>query len=210
MKPPSLWIPMSCLLALASPASAQPTVVIRTHTDGDHAHMASPASGVLLQALLGGSGLVASDGGQASFVAVPMLRVGYLGRHLAVAANVSYFSVSVLTGEYQAAHVMTIGPDVMPYLWRSAYDRARLYVLGGFNLGGTFHAPRVGDNFSNLTGGFTLGVGGQYFLHRNFALGVELGSRTQFARVQVAGGDTELTATSSFYAALSGSFVAGR
>lgn len=210
MKPLCLWIPISCLLTLAPPVSAQPTVVIRTHMDEGRVHPDSPASGVMLQALLGGSGLVVSGGGQPSFVAMPTLRVGYLGRYLAAAANVSYFSMSILNDGYQAAHVFTIGPDVMPYVWRSAYDRARLYVLAGFNLGGTFYDPRAGDSSSNLTGGFTLGVGGTYFLHRNFALGVELGSRTQFTRLQTTGGDSDLMAISGFFAALSGTFVAGR
>jgi hypothetical protein len=190
--------PLSLLLGAACALAPRPA-----RADG--------ASGFMLQGLLGGGTSVIGIGPASSavrdnpFTAMPSLRIGAMLRPLAIAANLSYFSAATFrSGNYSGGNVITIGPDIMPFVWRSTGGQARLYLLFGLNAGATINTSSGGNNSAAVTGGFTFGAGGNYFLHPSFALGVELGSRTQFAS-----GDGGLLATSTLYAALSGSFVAG-
>ena len=169
------------------------------------------ASGFMLQGLLGGGTSVIGISPQGSgvrdnpFTAMPTLRVGAMLRPLAIAANLSYFSSGTFSnGRYTGGNVITVGPDLMPFVWRSAAGQARLYLLFGLNVGALI-TTSSSNNDGDFTGGFSFGAGGTYFLHPSFALGVELGSRTQFTT-----SNSGLLATATLYAALSGTFVAGR
>ncbi len=194
------------------------------------------SSGFMLQPVLSGATAVSSPGSQ-PFLIIPSLRLGYMNRLLAVLLDVSYLRSAAVGGQdgFGSAQrsgapfvdVVTVGADVMPYLWQSMAGRARFYLLGGFNLGAAFggHSPEAsapvpasgpapalqaslatGDG-GHFTGGLSFGVGGEYFMHPRFALGVELGSRTQFFRRDDDGG-TETVST--LYAGLLGTFIAGR
>lgn len=172
---------------------------------------ADGASGFLLQGVLGGGTSVIGIGPPGAgtrdnpFTAMPALRIGGMFRPLAIAGNLAYFSSAALrNGQYTGGNILAVGPDIMPFVWRGAGGSARLYLLFGLNVGAVMNT-QSGSTSANVTGGFTFGAGGNYFLHPNFALGVELGSRTQFTPA-----DGTLLATSTLYAALTGSFVAGR
>ncbi|MDI7269894.1 MAG: hypothetical protein QME96_18030 [Myxococcota bacterium] len=170
------------------------------------------ASGFMIQGLVGGTRVWSSFRGMQPFAEpVSVLRIGGMWDTMAVAANVSFFAVAQPEGDYEGIHVLSLGPDLELFVWSSADGAARLYVLAGFNLGVGIDEeaappspdPEFDETEFDFVGGFCLGLGGHYFLHRNFALGVEIGSRTLFID------DPIIRAISSLYAALSITFVAG-
>lgn len=168
---------------------------------------ADPAQGFLMQGLLGlGAvpfGTLAGTQQQVAISAVPAVRLGGMLRPLAIAANLGFTSSGNLSPTFQNGTLLTLGPDVMPILWRGAGNNAHLYLLIGLNIGANIITVSTRTN-GQITGGFSLGLGGSYFLHPNFGLGVEIGSRTQFISQ-----DSALYGATMVYAGLTGSFVAG-
>jgi hypothetical protein len=167
-----------------------------------------PANGFMIESVVGGN--ISLNAGDPALLVVPTLRIGAMFKPLAVAVNLSYLSSATFSDGYSGRNVITGGIDVMPNVWRSLDDRARLYLLAGFNFGGVLDtnirtSMGSGADTSQLAAGFSLGLGGRYFLHRNFALGAELGNRTQFVRPE-----GNLTAVSTLYGAFTATFVAGR
>jgi hypothetical protein len=65
------------------------------------------------------------------------------------------------------------------------------------------------DTDSSVTGGLSAGLLGHYFLHRNFALGLEGGIRAQFVNLGTGPSSSTLYSVAAIYVALSLSFVAG-
>ncbi len=172
------------------------------------------ASGFMIQGLVGGAVTPASFGPWSTGA----LRIGAMLDTMAISANVSFFAYAEPKGDYYGVHLLTFGPDIEWFVWSSADGAARLYLMTGFNLGAgifedkayydPYEEPTVDETEADFIGGFGLGLGGHYFLHRNFALGVEIGSRTLFIDYSDAPSD-EVVAISSLYAALSITFVAG-
>ena len=189
------------LLCLTRPAAAELAISEQYHYQ---------PSGFVLQPLLSGATAISAPGTQ-SLLIIPSLRLGYVNRYLAVLLDVSYIH-SAAVGGYDDVDIVTAGADAMPFVWRRLNGRARLYLLGGFNVGAAFgghpHAgpdlsAQMADSAGRLTGGLLLGVGGDYFVRPRFALGVELGSRTQFFH-RADGTDI----ISSLYAGITGTFAA--
>ena len=167
-----------------------------------------PAQGFLIESVVGGN--ISLNAGDPALLVVPTLRIGGMFKPLAFAINLSYLSSASFGDGYSGRNVLTGGVDIMPHIWRSADDRARMYLLAGFNFGGVLDtnvrtSMGTSADASQLAAGFSLGLGGRYLLHRNFALGAEIGNRTQFVRPE---GD--LTAVSTLYGAFTATFVAGR
>jgi hypothetical protein len=204
-----LWL--ACSLAL--PAWADLAISERLEVP--------PPSGFMIQPMLSGAAAISApasalgsapgNAGPLPFLFIPSLRLGYLNHSLAVLFDVTYFHSASL-GDYNDVSVFTAGADVMPFVWHSVTGRARLYALGGFNLGVAFGgsseagtSATAGPGGQELTGGLTFGVGGDYLLRPRLSLGIELGSRTEFFRRD--GGTGTL---SSVYAGLSGTFATTR
>jgi len=178
----------------------------------------SPASGFMVQGVMSASvsaGLMKCVGDTCfSDAAIGgALRLGGLWEMLAVGLDVRYAGVSV-PGSGEGLHMVTAGPDLEFFVWRSAEGRARLYLLAGVDLGAAILDRESSDPYyrpeddADLLAGLTLGLGGMCFLHRNFALGMEVGARTLFVRDDEAT-DDETVASAAFFAALSGTFVVG-
>jgi hypothetical protein len=175
---------------------------------GPPAHAGGGArAGFAMQALLGGAVPLVSAPGGGTAPAGPTLRVGVSSPAILAAASVSYLGMSDPAGT-GGLHSLTAGMDLLPYAWHHRDGRARLYLLFGGNVGVSIQAAQPAHGEAGpghaLSGGFSVGIGGQYFLHPGYALGVEIGARTQLWRPE-----GTLGASAGLYGALSGTFVAG-
>jgi hypothetical protein len=193
-------IPAAALCALLLSANAQ-------------AQYHPPAAFLLQAQISSGANIFVRPSGATSGNAEPLLaitptlRLGALLRPLMLLGEISYSSTARLE-RYTGLNTVALGFNIAPFIWQSADSRGRLYVLFGVNLG--FDVVTTDSrNETTLGGGFAFGLGGLYFLHPSFALGAELGSRTQFYDATPGGGST-LYAGSVLYAGLSGSFATAR
>jgi hypothetical protein len=179
---------------------------------------AEPANGFMMQGEIAANLVLGGAQFFSSVSPLPSLRLGGSWRRVAAALEVNYstFATSHTNNGFTSTndfHVVALGPVVEPVLWRSAEDHARLYAVVGFNLGavisGSSSSGGGGASFSNhngdILGGFNLGLLGQYFIHRNFALGVEGGIRAQFVNVS-----STLYSVADAYVGLVLTFIAGR
>ena len=81
-------------------------------------------------------------------------------------------------------YVLQIVPMIYDDLWVSSDGRARMNVVAGLGYGRGSVTSSSNDGMGNVTSNtdyvsflpIIAGVGGDYYLHRNFALGVELGA----------------------------------
>jgi hypothetical protein len=179
----------------AGPAAAQPMPVEGT------AAPEGPATGFLLQGALSvATPLTSLFGEMSMFYDNPLtgdVRLGWMGDSFALALTASFASVS--DGESDVNGLVKLGPLAEIFLWRSTDRRAGVYAL----VGADFGALLVDGEGEDLVSAFDLGFGGCYFLHRNFTLGLELGSHTD-----VYGHDAPLF-VSGFFASLVLGFVVG-
>jgi hypothetical protein len=202
MKKVTSLVVVGVLVVLLLPAagSAQLTPAFPTAAE-------RPASGFLLQGgLATGVSWIAGLGSSFAVMNVQgVLRVGAMFDLLAITAELSYASFSDVTSY---GGTLLLGPSADIFLWRSADETVRFYVLAGANFGANMTredadppTPAVSDD--TFAAQLVLGVGGMFFLHRNFPLGVEIGSRTTFV-----GADNPEIA-SGFFAALNFGLVVG-
>ncbi len=104
-------------------------------------------------------------------------------------------SVSGTTEDEVTATLFQIGPTAIVDVWRSSDARTRANIAAGLSIGRVSLINRdefpefpTGDIMSDegkATGtllGFHLAFGGDYFLHRHFALGAEAGYQGSAAR----------------------------
>jgi hypothetical protein len=166
-----------------------------------------PATGFLLQGgLATGATWITGLGGAVAFMNLQgSLRVGAMFDALAITAEISYSSVSDDTS-YDGT--LLLGPSADIFLWRSSDQTVRLYVLAGVNFGVNMERedadpPTPAASDDTFASQLVLGVGGMFFLHRNFPIGVEIGSRTTFIGVD----NPEYV--SGFFAGLNFGLVAG-
>lgn len=181
---------------------------------------AEPATGFMLQGQIAANLVVAPGLGAyvENFSVMPSLRLGAQFRPLAFAVELNYSTFNQSNsgpgGGSFGYHVLAVGPDIQPVVWRSADGNARLSPVLGFNVGGVIAASSSGGgggsmNTNYITGGLNGGLLGNYFLHRNFALGLEGGVRAQFVSIGGSGSTSTLYTVASIYVALSLTFVAG-
>ena len=174
-----------------------------------HAEGERPATGLLLQSVLGVQGSVIGATQLGSFVSLaPSVRLGGIWERFALSASLGYSSVGVLDGQYVATHSLILGPHAMPFLWRSPDQRARLYLLGGLEFALGFDAGSGGSTKVRPGGAILLGLGGHYAVGRQLLVGVEVGWRTELFSGSL-GGSNRLVATSNIYGGVSFAFVAG-
>lgn len=161
--------------------------------------------GFALQAVLGGAVPLVSSPGGGTAPAGATLRLGLHSRPILAALSLGYQGMSAPAGG--GLHALTAGVDLMPTVWEHRDGRARLYVLlgGGVGLGIADTGPPGGEApRTAVSGGFSVGLGGRYLLHPGYALGVEVGARTQLFREGDAWG-----AQSGLYGAMTGTFATG-
>jgi hypothetical protein len=164
------------------------------------------ARGFMVQARVQAQSSLLSLGGGPGFL------VGYHGPTFALGvgfglSRLGYSSKDSNVGA--SASLLQIVPTLMVDVWRSADGRARANLVGGLgyerasvsttsNSQTCIFDPRFGTNCSTTTNtdtaGATLipvmvGIGGDYFLSRNFAIGAEAGVQTAF----LVGADTSST-----------------
>jgi hypothetical protein len=141
-------------------------------------------------------------GPSTSFTLIPMLRIGVAFRPVAFAFEISYSAGGIIfdTAGDTTSSVIRLGLVGEPIFWRSADHRVRLYALLGVNTL-TLGQARVSPSWG---AGFSLGFGGTYSVHPNFAVGLELGARPEFVPETGA-----MFISSEVYVALTGTFVTG-
>jgi hypothetical protein len=163
--------------------------------------------------------------------------LGYQGPSFAVGLGLGLSRLGVSAGNDGSASLMLfqIMPTAIIDVWHSADGRARANVIGGVGYGrGSLSATTtsqscVADGFGNETcstqnedssagAGFVpvmLGLGGDYFLSRNFALGAELGLQAAFTTgIDATSGSTSQSIDASgnlqlAYGAMRATFVLG-
>ncbi|MCS6912616.1 MAG: hypothetical protein NZ890_05195 [Myxococcota bacterium] len=167
------------------------------------AHAEPRDVGFALQTLVGGTLPLLSAPAAGAAPTGPTVRLGLSAPALLLAATLGYQGLSRPGDPRGGIHVLTTGIDIAPSLWQGPGGRAQLYLLLGGQVGLTLQGPPEGL-VPEVSGGFAVGIGGQYVLHPSFALGVEVGTRTQLWRT-----DGLLGASSGLYGALSGTFVVG-
>ncbi|MBI5489166.1 MAG: hypothetical protein HY905_17655 [Deltaproteobacteria bacterium] len=158
------------------------------------------ATGFLLQGTLSARTPLTGLGEMSLVYGSPLsgdVRIGWMMDSVAVALKASFAGIS--DGGSDVTGTVKFGPLAEIFLWRSADRRARVYAL----LGAEFGALLVGGEGDDLVSGFDLGFGGCYFLHRNFTVGLELGSHTDVY------GHEDPLFISSFFASLVLGFVVG-
>ncbi|HWA71863.1 MAG TPA: hypothetical protein VG937_06010 [Polyangiaceae bacterium] len=196
-------IGLSCVLlgvSLPAIASAQTSATGATNGDGSH------ATGLLVQGRLQTQSSLLSLGG-------PGFMVGYQAQPFAVGLQLGLTRVGLSAtpegeGETSASVMLyQLVPTAMFDVWRSADGRARANLIGGVGFGrasisakgtsqectidgtgnevctNTPNEQKFGASFVPVM----LGLGGDYYLSRNFALGLEGG----FQGVFVTGVDSE-------------------
>jgi hypothetical protein len=144
---------------------------------------------------------------QASFTFLPILRIGVAFRPVSFLIAFSYSSSG--TSGLVVNGVGRVGLDLQLRLWHASDDRVRMYALLGVGAliaeSGVVNA--MGGRLSTTDAGVSLGVGfgGQYAVHPNFLLGLELAARPDLIPLQNA-----LYFDTEVYVAVTGAFVTGR
>ena len=168
------------------------------------------ASGFLLEGVLSASTTITPiSGTDIGFGGLAgTLRAGWMLDSLAVALEIAYGSVTLSNDAGASSYdgTVTVGPLAKIFLWQTADRVARLYALAGVNFGAVLERDEAGGvsrDDETFAAVLDLEFGGCYFLHPNFTLGVEIGTKTTFIGI-----DNSLY-LSSFFAALTIGFVAG-
>jgi len=117
-------------------------------------------------------------------------------------------------GTTDSFSLVTIMPMIYYGIWSSEDGRARMDVLGGVGVGKGTLRSESGGTTSEETASIVplmLGVGGDYYLHKNFALGVEVGVELPvLGKVEQDGMDVGVKgATQAIHGMFRVTFVAG-
>lgn len=181
--------------AVAAPAPTAPAVAARAPAAAPELTDA-PATGVMLQARMQSQGNLLSLGGGPGFL------LGYRGGMVALGLGVGLSRLSGSSeGDSISGTLFQLVPTALIDVWRSRDGRARANVLGGVGFGrGALKAEYASEDcvYDPVTGSdnctttteeskanatfipVMLGLGGDYFLGRNFALGAEGGFQASF------------------------------
>jgi hypothetical protein len=117
-------------------------------------------------------------------------------------------------GDTDQFSLVTIMPMVYYGIWSSEDRRARMDVVGGIGVGGGQIKSESGGVTSKQNASFVpflLGLGGDYYLHKNFALGVEIAIELPvLGKIEDNGMDTGVKgSTQSIHGMLRFTFVTG-
>jgi len=117
-------------------------------------------------------------------------------------------------GTTDSFSLVTIMPMVYYGIWSSDDGRARMDVVGGIGAGKGTLRSESGGTTTEETASFVpllLGIGGDYYLHKNFALGVEVGAELPvLGKIENDGMDSGVKgATQAIHGLLRFTFVAG-
>jgi hypothetical protein len=156
-----------------------------------------------------------------SVLGSPGFLVGYRGGSLTVGIGGSFTRTAVsvdATATTTATEVALTTFQVMPSLaydvWHSVDGRARFNLMGAVGYGHASVSTTSGTSTSDATIGFVpfrLGVGADYFLSRNFALGGEAGFQSKILTSADVGGQSQniSVSDSAGYGAIRLTFVIG-
>jgi hypothetical protein len=141
-----------------------------------------PAKGFQIQ------GRMSTNVGLSSILS-PGFSLGYRAGKVVIAAELGMTAGKVKEGaiDVQAGNFITFTPMVAYDIWQSYDGRARLNIIAGAGIGQgrvneTFQVDNDGDGIPETTEESSqvativpviAGIGGDYYLHKNFALGVE-------------------------------------
>lgn len=145
------------------------------------------ASGLMIQARMQTQANPLSMGSGSSFL------VGYRGPSYAVGLGLGMLRLGAnFDGDKTSASLVFAMPTAIVDVWKSADGRARANVIGGLGYGqGTVRSEYESCDFEDSCETvenkqkaslipLMLGLGGDYFLSRNFALGAEAGFQGAF------------------------------
>ncbi len=183
--------------AVAAPAPAPAAPAVAEPAPAAAAELTdAPATGLMLQARMQSQGNLLSLGGGPGFL------LGYRGGKVALGLGVGLSRLSGSSeGDSISGTLFQLVPTALIDVWRSRDGRARANVLGGVGFGrGALKAEYAYEDcvYDPVTGSdnctttmeeskanatfipVMLGLGGDYFLGRNFALGAEGGFQASF------------------------------
>ncbi len=148
-----------------------------------HAQDEAPATGFALWLRMPVNSV---RGSLASALATPEFAIGYRGESFGVGVGLGYLLISLtddnskLSGSlYQAT------PSGWIDFWHSEDGRTRGNLAGGFGIGKLNLTAEDSFDTDKVTAtllSFYLGLGGDHYLSRNFALGLEGGFQATFAK----------------------------
>ena len=200
----SLLLALVLMVASTSAASAQPA-------SAPPEKPREPATGLLLQGQLALNLTV--SGGYSYYVGpfnlMPMFRIGWQFKRWALAADINYSSFSIGDdGSSGGMHLISIGPNVQPTLWRSRKKDVQLTLVAGFGVGTVVMTDDSGPDETAVLGHLVLGLGTHYFPSRHFGFGMETGIRVQFVRL--GSGSDPLLTVAVLYVAISMEAIIGK
>jgi len=167
-----------------------------------------PQTGFQLQARM------ATQLGLTSII-TPGFSVGYRTGNMVIGAELGFTAGSLeddtTTDSFSLIHIM---PMIYFDVWQSRDGKARLNLVGGAGFGkGTLTSETMGMK-TEASATFIpvlAGIGGDYYLHKNFALGVEVGAAVPIlTSVEDDGMDVGLSgSTQSLHGMIRFTFVTG-
>jgi len=178
------------LLAPGARAEEAPRAAATSAAEDGH------ASGFLAQARL------QAQGGLPNVAGGPGFLIGYQGRSFALGLGLGLTRVGVSAGNDGSGSLMLfqVMPTALVDVWSSRDGRTRANVIGGIGYGrGSLEVTDTSQDCISAVGGGTtctttteqgkasigfvpvmIGLGGDHFLSRNFALGAEVGLQAAF------------------------------
>ncbi|MEO8700457.1 MAG: hypothetical protein ABI867_10450 [Kofleriaceae bacterium] len=115
-------------------------------------------------------------------------------------------------GSSSSASIVQLVPMVYWDFWKSKDGRARMNLVGGIGIGKASLSLDDGDDKIDATFIPVLaGVGGGYYLHKNFSIGVEIGTQVPLlTSVEADGDDQEISASvQSIHGLIRFTFITG-
>lgn len=167
-----------------------------------------PHSGIQIQ------GRLATQLGLTSLIS-PGFSVGYRTGNLVFAGQLGVTAGKVEDGDTtDSFSVVQLVPMVYWDLWQSRDGKARMNLVGGLGVGKAKITSESGGMTDETTADFALilgGLGGDYWMHKNFALGVEVGIELPVLnKIENNGTDTGTkAATQSIHGLFRFTFVTG-
>ncbi|MDB4955713.1 MAG: hypothetical protein JWO36_3282 [Myxococcales bacterium] len=121
-------------------------------------------------------------------IVTPGFSMGYRTGNMVISAELGLIVGSLTSGTLtDSVYLIHLMPAISFDVWQSDDGRARMNVIGGIGIGqGKLKSERtdpMNPSISESTATYLpvlAGIGGDYYLHKNFALGVEAGAELPF------------------------------